>query len=185
MEIISSSPAVTSEMRNITAADLLVKKTSKLYRRGQTMVLVTRLLFSIFFAKIHQKLRVNFLGIDGTSLSIYPNYNELVFQIFPKLEYDILKEFKKLTPQDHRYELLERRLKSDNELNENRIKSSFGTPVKYGETVQLLHDLTQGFLRVSQEKDKKLNLFRLKLTREGMDEVHMTILPLMSLKKEG
>lgn len=117
----------------------------------------------------------NRLGIEGTSLSIYPNYNELVFQIFPKLEYDILKEFKKLTPQDHRYELLERRLDSDNQLNEYRIKSTFGQPVKYGDTIQLLHDLTQGFLRVSQDKDKKLNLFKLKLTKEGMDEVHLTI----------
>jgi hypothetical protein len=126
-----------------------------------------------------------FLGIDGTSLSIYPNYNELVFQIFPKLEYDTLKEFKKLNSSDHRYELLERRLESDNKLNEKKLKSSFGKPVKYGDTVQFYHDLTKGFMRVSQEKEKKRNLFRLKLTKEGMDEVHMKILPSMSLKKEG
>ena len=40
-------------------------------------------------------------------------------------------------------------------------------------------------MKVSQEKEKKMNLFKLKLTKEGMDEVHMKILPSMSLKKEG
>lgn len=38
---------------------------------------------------------------------------------------------------------------------------------------------------MSHEKEKKRNLFRLKLSKEGMDEVHMTILPTMSLKKKG
>lgn len=60
-----------------------------------------------------------------------------------------------------------------------------GKSVKYGQTIQFYHDLTNSFLRVSVEKEKKKNLFRLKLTAEGCDEVHFKIAPGISLKREG
>lgn len=36
------------------------------------------------------------LNLSGVSLSLYPNFNEFVFRILPKLNYDTLKEFKTL-----------------------------------------------------------------------------------------
>ena len=125
------------------------------------------------------------LNLSGVPLTLYPNFNELVFKIYPKLNYDTLKEFKNLKPSDHRYELLKRRLEADQKQNEELIKKMLGKPVKYGDTIQLYHDMTNGFIKVSNEKEKKQNLFRLKLAEEGCDEVHLDIVPTMSLKKEG
>lgn len=125
------------------------------------------------------------LGISGSSLCLYPNFNELIFKIYPKLNYDTLMEFKKLKPSDHRYELLQRRLEADDEMNERIVEEFTGKPVRYGDTIQLYHDLTESYVKVSFEKEKKRNLFKLKLTDEGCDEVHLNLLPGMSLKKEG
>lgn len=125
------------------------------------------------------------LNLSGVSLSLYPNFNELVFRILPKLNYDTLKEFRTLDKSDHRYELLSRRLEADEKINNEKVKKMLGKSVKYGQTIQLYHDLTNSFIRVTSEKEKKKNLFKLRLTEQGCDEVHLKVVPGISLKREG
>ena len=60
-----------------------------------------------------------------------------------------------------------------------------GQPVKFGDTIQLYHDLSQMFLSVTSEKVKGQNLLRLRLGGEGSDSYHLRIQPGKSLKKEG
>lgn len=135
--------------------------------------------------KVISEKKDKHLNLSGVSLSLYPNFNEFVFRILPKLNYDTLNEFKKLNKSDHRYELLERRLEADEKINNETIRKMLGKSVKYGQSIQLFHDLTNSFLKVSTEKEKKRNLFKLKLTAEGCGEVHFKIVPGISLKREG
>jgi hypothetical protein len=124
-------------------------------------------------------------GISGISLTLYPNFNQLIFRIYPKLTYDTIKELKDLKKTDHRYELLHRRLDADEKLNSTAVIKSIGNPVKYGDTIQLYHDLSGTFLSVSSEKVKGKNMFKLKLSGEGSEAVHYKLQPGISLKKDG
>lgn len=67
------------------------------------------------------------------SLLLYPNFNEFIFRIYPKLSYDTFKELQGLKKNDHRYELLNRRLEADQKMNDNLLSSMNGKPVKYGD----------------------------------------------------
>lgn len=124
-------------------------------------------------------------GISGLSLTLYPNFNELIFRIYPKLTYDTFKELQNLKKTDHRYELLNRRLDADEKLNANMIRTSSGKPCKYGDSIQLYHDLSDSFLSVSSEKVKGRNMFKLKLALDGSESVHFKLQPGISLKKDG
>src|SRR5688572_5641074 len=79
----------------------------------------------------------------------YENQSELVFTIYPKLNYQAFKNFTKLKPNDEpiKIELLKKRLHVENEQNEQLITKMMGETVTFGSVVQLYHVSSKTFIR--------------------------------------
>ena len=135
--------------------------------------------------KVISERRDKILGVSGISLSLYPNFQQLIFKVYPKLNYDTFTELSTVTKSDLRYQLLLRRLEADEKINYNLVKTLEGKPVKYGDCVQLCHESSSNFLSVSNEKVKGKNMLKLKLDSGGSPAIQFKIQAGISLKTEG
>ena len=119
------------------------------------------------------------------SLSLYPNTQELVFQILPRMEYQAYNEIKKMKEDDPRYHIIKRRLVAETQLNLDERKKMHQKVVSFGDVIQLYHGLTNSYLRFSDNKTAVKNTYKVALSKESFDETHFKVLPGVSLKKEG
>lgn len=126
-------------------------------------------------------------NMSNFDLALYPNVNELVFRIMPKMQFDALKQIQKLNKELDRelYELLEKRVQTEKNINIAELKNITGKHIQFGGQVQLFHELTQSYVRLTEEKGALKNVFHVCLSNNPSEETHFILTPENSLKKDG
>ena len=140
----------------------------------------------IFFLKSPKSpLPISNQEVEST---FYENQSELLFAIYPKLNYQAYKNFNKLKPNEDlfRVELLKKRLNVEQELNQKILEKIMSTPVTFGSEVQLFHVSSKSFVRATREKNSIQNeLYDLRLSKKGGSGMYFKVIPYLTFKKEG
>lgn len=110
--------------------------------------------------------------LQSLDLSLYPNISELVFQVVPSQSFDALNQLQLVDKDDQRYALIERRVISEQMLNETEKARLNGQVVRYGDKIQLFHELTSTFIVFTSERKQYQNIFAVGLSEEFSAETH-------------
>jgi len=127
-------------------------------------------------------------SIEEVDSTFYENQSELLFALYPKLNYQAYKNYTKLKPNDDPFkvELMKKRLDVELDQNQKLIEKTMSTPVTFGSEVQLLHVSSNSFIRGTREKNAiKNELYELRLSKKGGSGMYFKIIPYLTFKKEG
>ena len=140
----------------------------------------------IFFLK-SPKTPSSFTNQEVES-TLYENQSELLFAIYPKLNYQAYKNFNKLKPNEDPFkvDLLKKRLDVEQEINQKILEKVMSTPVTFGSEIQLFHVSSKSFVRATREKNSAQNeLYDLRLSKKGGSGMYFKVIPSLTFKKEG
>lgn len=118
-------------------------------------------------------------------INFYPNFQDTLFQIIPKLNFEaneIILETEKTHP---RYETFEKRKKIEDELNMNLIKDMEGQNIKLGDEVQLFHPASGMFLSLSGSKAPYGNHTLLTMSDKSSKDTQFKIKSPLAFRKIG
>jgi hypothetical protein len=131
-----------------------------------------------FYAKCKKPYLVN-------KFSLYPNLDEIVFEIRPNLNYESLLEYNECSHTDPNKKIFEKRMKLEHELNEAKIEEHRGKHIKLGSTVQIFHPNSNTYLSFSTQQMAHSEMGVIGCSTETKESVQFIISSPFDFLKEG
>lgn len=123
--------------------------------------------------------------LEGVTLALYPNTHELLFKVLPEQQFNSIKEFTTIHPEDPRYSIIQKRYEIEKDMNERIVKKMEGELVRFGDSIQLYHEVSQAFVACSDEQYYFKGVYSVLLSHSTSMFTHFTINPRGSMKTTG
>jgi hypothetical protein len=116
---------------------------------------------------------------------LFPNFDELVFELHPCLNYEAFLEYNECGSTDPNKEILHKRMLLEENLNAAKIEENRGKQVKLGSVVQIFHVNSRTYLSFSPQKVSDSEMGVIGCSRENSESVQFVINSPFDFLKEG
>jgi hypothetical protein len=116
---------------------------------------------------------------------LYPNVEEVTFEIHPVLNFEALQEFNESSINDPNKQMYYTRKVNEEGLNKARVSDFHGKPVKLGSLIQIYHPNTKTYLSFNSQKIKHTDLGIVGSSTEISESIQFIIRSPFEFVKEG
>src|SRR3990167_1104667 len=116
---------------------------------------------------------------------LYPNVDEIVFEIHPNLNYESLLEYNECSHNDPNKDIFYKRMVLEQNLNVAKIEENRGKHVKLGSLVQLYHPNSRSYLSFESQNVSGCEMGVLGSSMENSESVQFLITSPFDFLKEG
>jgi hypothetical protein len=116
---------------------------------------------------------------------LYPNVEEVTFEIHPVLNFEALQEFNESSINDPNKQMYYTRKVNEEGLNKARVSDFHGKPVKLGSLIQIYHSNTKTYLSFNSQKIKHTDLGVVGSSTEISESIQFIIRSPFEFVKEG